>query len=195
MQRICIMIPEEMLAVVDAVAECDFSSRPAAILKLWTKVWGPATPDITKQTGEVRTDIKVNPSDRVDACPGHARARVDSPERQTDRKESFEPAEVAAAVQACNWFGLRLPKGETPLSYIADLMRAYPEMTPGQVYDAAMWLKNNPNKRKGRKYLGGFLTHWVRKGRQMEAEQKARNRRYDKPQISIEIPPEDMLPE
>lgn len=94
--------------------------------------------------------------------PDHAPARVDSPEKQTDIEEDSSVLEVVAAVEQCNWFGLRFPQDETPLSYITDLMRAYPSMTPRHVYKAAMWLKNNPNRRKGRKYLGGFLTNWMK---------------------------------
>lgn len=159
------MIPEEMLAVIDAVAECDFSSRPAAIQKLWTKIWGPSTPDITKRTGEVRTDIKVTPSVQVDACPDPAPARVDDVrDRQTE--ESFlsanTPEAVVEAIEECEWAKMRFPLGTTPLAYIKKLMRRYPKMTPAHVYDAALWVTNNPPKVANRKYLGGFLTNWMK---------------------------------
>jgi hypothetical protein len=112
--------------------------------------------------------------------PDPAPAPEQQQDRQTDRKEkslskSDSVAAVVKAVESAEWYGATLPRAETTLTYIAKLMRSYPEMEPQHVYDASMWLLNNPGKRK--KYLGGFLTHWMKKSREIASERPSRPRR------------------
>jgi hypothetical protein len=90
---------------------------------------------------------------------------------------------VVEAVESAEWYGAKLPKAETTESYISKLMRSYPEMAPQHVYDASMWLLNNPSKRK--KYLGGFLTHWMRKSREMASERPSKPARRPEAQVDF----------
>jgi hypothetical protein len=101
--------------------------------------------------------------------PDRARAPESTQDRQTVRKKESlsrppEPSDavtaIADAIREAEWYGATLPKAETPETYAAKLLTRYKDMTPEDVHDASLWLLNNPGKRK--KYLGGFLTNWMR---------------------------------
>ena len=126
--------------------------------------------DATKElvtTGNQRSPMVSNGDQRepMVPCPGPARAPEQQQDRQTDIKSikngpETRLAEVAQAIRESDWYGATLPKSETPETYATKLLRTWADTSAQHVHEASMWLLNNPGKRK--KYLGGFLTNWMR---------------------------------
>jgi len=118
--------------------------------------------------------------------PDHAGARGRSTrqtDRQTDSSTDAQSSEkalsekttarerqidaVANAIESSDWRSMRLPKGKTARQYAAILVDTYPDCaTPETIREAALWVLNNPKKAASKKYLGGFLTNWLKHERQ-----------------------------